>query len=383
MYPRSLDLETHLQKSNLFLFGPRGTGKSSLVRSRLPEAQIFDLLDDDLYEELLLRPKALSEKIKPETRFVVIDEIQKLPKLLDEVHRLIESSEKRFLLTGSSVRKLKRDGANLLGGRARELHLFPLSHSEITDFDLIRYLNYGGLPRIYQSEEPLQDLKAYVRTYLSEEIKAEALVRNYERFVRFLEVAALGNGQELNYAALASDSGVPARTIENHLEVLKDTLLAFTLEPYRSRMSRKGSSRSKLYWFDCGVANFLCKRFHLSEAHSDIGISFEQFIMTEVRSYLSYSRSLSEMSYWRSKSYEVDLIIDREIAIEIKFSKQVKDDHFKGLRAFLKESKVPRGMVVGRFSEASKTEDGIEILPYELFLQRLWAGAILGSLKKS
>lgn len=334
------------------------------------------MLDDDLYEELLLRPKALSEKIKNGVRVVVIDEIQKLPKLLDEVHRLIERSPIHFLLTGSSVRKLKREGANLLGGRARELHLFPLGFSEITDFDLIRYLNYGGLPKIYQSEEPLQDLKAYVRTYLSEEIKAEALVRNYERFVRFLEVAALSNGQELNFAALSSDSGVPARTIENHIEVLKDTLLAFTLEPYRDRMSRKGSARSKLYWFDCGVSNFLCKRFHLTEAHSDIGISFEQFIISEVRSYLSYSRSLKDLSYWRNKSKEVDLIIGQDLAIEIKFSKQVKEDHFRGLREFLKESRVPRGMVVGRFPGPSQTEDGVGILPYDLFLKQLWSGAL-------
>jgi predicted AAA+ superfamily ATPase len=376
MYPRALQLEPLLQKSNLFLFGPRGTGKSSLIRAQLKDAQVFDLLDDDLYEELLLRPKALSEKIKNGVRVVVIDEIQKLPKLLDEVHRLIERSPIHFLLTGSSVRKLKREGANLLGGRARELHLFPLGFSEITDFDLIRYLNYGGLPKIYQSEEPLQDLKAYVRTYLSEEIKAEALVRNYERFVRFLEVAALSNGQELNFAALSSDSGVPARTIENHIEVLKDTLLAFTLEPYRDRMSRKGSARSKLYWFDCGVSNFLCKRFHLTEAHSDICISFEQFIISEVRSYLSYSRSLKDLSYWRNKSKEVDLIIGQDLAIEIKFSKQVKEDHFRGLREFLKESRVPRGMVVGRFSGPSQTEDGVGILPYDLFLKQLWSGAL-------
>ncbi len=235
MYKRKLQLRPLIEKANLFLFGPRATGKTSLIKESLGDALIFDLLDSDVYEELLRRPKALSEKVKDSAQIIVIDEIQKLPILLDEVHRLIEEKKIRFLLTGSSARKIKAPGSNLLGGRAREAHLFPLSFSEITDFDLMRYLNYGGLPIVYQSKEPHEDLQAYVRTYLSEEIKSEALVRNFERFVRFLEVMAISNGCEINYQSLSSDSGVPARTIEGHIEVLKDTLIGFELLPYQKR----------------------------------------------------------------------------------------------------------------------------------------------------
>jgi len=231
-YKRDLDITSSLLTSSCFLFGPRATGKTSLLKTELKKCIYIDLLNADILDELMRRPVALAEKIKDPKQVVVIDEIQKLPRLLDEVHRLIEEKKVRFLLTGSSARKLRREGANMLGGRAREAHLFPLTWNEIDDFDLIRYLNYGGLPIIYQSSQPIEDLKAYVRNYLAEEIKAEALVRNYERFVRFLEVMSTANGQELNYASLASDSGVPARTIENHIEVLKDTLMAYELLPF-------------------------------------------------------------------------------------------------------------------------------------------------------
>lgn len=377
MYKRKLNLKKISEKSNLFLFGPRATGKTSLIKQTFKEAVVVDLLDYDVYERLSRRPKQLSELIDFKSDLIVIDEIQKLPILLDEVHRLIEEKKNRFILTGSSVRKLKRDGANLLGGRAREAHLFPLSYSEINDFELLKYLNVGGLPLVYKSEDPYLDLRSYSRTYLAEEIKAEALVRNYDRFVRFLETMALSNTQELNYQNLASDSSVPARTIEGYIEVLKDTLLGFELMPYSKTVKRKATTKSKFYFFDCGVANFLAERFDLNEKSSDIGHSFEQFIINEIRMYLSYSQSLKKMSYWRSKKYEVDLIIGDELGIEIKFSKVVKDDFFEGIHALNEEKKVKKFILVGRFANNGQIEKNIEYMDYIYFLDLLWSGKLV------
>jgi predicted AAA+ superfamily ATPase len=377
MYKRKLNLKKISEKSNLFLFGPRATGKTSLIKQTFKEAVVVDLLDYDVYERLSRRPKQLSELIDFKSDLIVIDEIQKLPILLDEVHRLIEEKKNRFILTGSSVRKLKRDGANLLGGRAREAHLFPLSYSEINDFELLKYLNVGGLPLVYKSEDPYLDLRSYSRTYLAEEIKAEALVRNYDRFVRFLETMALSNTQELNYQNLASDSSVPARTIEGYIEVLKDTLLGFELMPYSKTVKRKATTKSKFYFFDCGVANFLAERFDLNEKSSDIGHSFEQFIINEIRMYLSYSQSLKKMSYWRSKKYEVDLIIGDELGIEIKFSKVVKDDFFEGIHALNEEKKVKKFILVGRFANNGQIEKNIEYMDYAYFLDLLWSGKLV------
>ncbi len=375
MYKRKLDLTALLNKANFFLFGPRATGKSSLVRL-LKNAQVFDLLDSDVYEDFLRRPKSLEEKIQDKNKIIVIDEIQKLPSLLDEVHRLIEKKKIRFLLTGSSVRKLKKDGINMLGGRAREAQLFPLTFAEITDFDLIKYLNFGGLPLIWNSEEPMEDLEAYGRIYLAEEIKAEAAVRNYERFVRFMEIMALSNGQELNYQALSSDSGVPARTIEGHLEVLKDTLIGFELLPYRKTKKRKASTKSKFYFFDCGVSNYFSRRLPLAENSTDIGVNFEQFIINEVKAYLSYNRIKKDLHYWRSKDFEVDLIIGDEVAVEIKFSKNFKDEHMKGLKALSTDSQIKRFIVVGRFPTGGKTKN-FEYMNYQEFLKNLWSHKVV------
>ncbi len=376
MYLRVLDLKKLLKKSNFFLFGPRSVGKSHLIKVQFPKSQVFDLLEDSVYHTLLLRPEALGEMIDPKSEVVVIDEIQKLPKLLDEVHRLIEKRKFRFLLTGSSVRKLKRSGANLLGGRAREAQLFPLVYPEIPDFRLLHYLNYGGIPRHYLSDEPYEDLKAYGKTYLAEEIKMEAAVRNYDRFVRFLEIMALSNGQELNYQTLSSDSGVPARTIESHIEVLKDTLIGFELLPYQKTIKRKATTKSKFYFFDCGVANYFAQRLPLKENHADIGVCFEQFIILEVRAYLAYQRIDKNITFWRTRGYEVDLVIGSEVAIEIKFAKVFKPEHSAGLVALGEEKLIKRMITVGRF-QTEGVFKGIPYLNYKTFLSELWNGKIL------
>lgn len=371
MYNRKLELKSLLKKGTFFLFGPRSTGKTFLIKSTLKNVVHFDLLDDDIYDEFLRRPTSIKEKIKNNIKVIVIDEIQKLPKLLDEVHRLIESDKYIFLLTGSSARKLRRDGANMLGGRAKEMQLFPLSWSEITDFNLLKYLNIGGLPRIYTSKEPYEELKAYVKTYLLEEIKAEAFVRNYERFVRFLEVMALSNGHELNYANLANDSGVPPRTIEGHIEVLKDTLMGFELLPFEKTKKRKAVTRSKFYFFDIGVANYLADKRSMTEGSSDLGICFEHLIINEVRSYLSYNRIDKKIYYWRTKESEVDLIIGNDLAIEIKFSKNIKPEHYQGLLKLEEEKLIKKYIVVGRFKSEGQIGN-ISYVPYEIFLKNLW-----------
>ncbi len=375
-YIRTLDLKTLLKKNSFFLLGPRGTGKSYWIKRSLLEAQVFDLLDDDVFEHLMRRPKALSEQIVNPKKLVVIDEIQKLPKLLDEVHRLIEEKGTRFLLTGSSARKLRHGGANLLAGRAWEANLFPLTFNEIPDFDLVRYLNRGGLPRVYASQDPKEELKAYVRVYLNEEVKAEALVRSYERFVRFLETMALTNGKELNYQHIASDSGVPPRTLEGYIEVLKDTLIGYELLPFTKTKKRKAVTRSKFYFFDLGVVNQLKGIESLMPANTDFGDAFEHFIINEVRAFNSYSRKDQLLSYWRAKSAEVDLIIGRKAAIEIKSSEKITDAHFNGLEKLKEEGLIDRFYLVSR-SRNEGTREGIRYLHYESFLKELWAGSIV------
>lgn len=344
-----------------------------MIRSQLPDAHVFDLLNDDVYDTLQRRPVALGEMIPKDVNVVVVDEIQKLPKLLDEIHRLIEKKKIRFLLTGSSARKLKNSGANLLGGRAREAQLYPLVFPEITDFELIRFLNYGGIPRHYLSDEPLEDLKSYGKTYLAEEIKMEAAVRNFDRFVRFMEIMALSNGQEINYQSLSRDSGVPARTIEGHIEVLKDTLIGFELPPFQKSVKRKATTKAKYYFFDCGVANYFARKLPLRLNHSDLGISFEQFIILEVRAYLSYRRLDLPISFWRTRNHEVDLIVGDELAIEIKFSRNFKSDFVDGLLALKEEKLVKKFLVVGQFESGGQFQN-ISYLSYKEFLNRLWSG---------
>ncbi|MEY4616712.1 MAG: hypothetical protein RJB66_1672 [Pseudomonadota bacterium] len=373
MFKRALQLKELVLKNSYFLFGPRATGKSFLIASELKGALVIDLLEDAVYDDLSRRPESLEELIKSTSQLVVIDEIQKLPKLMDEVHRLIEKKKIRFLLTGSSARKLRRQGVNMLGGRAREAHLFPLTYHELGNkFNLLKYLNYGGLPLIYKSSEPIEDLRAYCKTYLNEEIKIEAAVRNYDRFVRFLETMAVSNGQELNYEGLASDCGVPARTLEGHIEVLKDTLIAYELLPFTKTLKRKAVTRSKFYFFDPGIANFFAQKLPMPEGSSDLGTCFEQFIINEVRAYLDYSRKLSKLTYWRSRKSEVDLIVGKKLAIEIKFGQKFKPEYADGLMALREEGLIDRYVVVGRFQTAG-TYQGIDYMSYKKFLNELWS----------
>ena len=266
----------------------------------LPKAKIYDLLDSSTYRRLLKRPKLLEEENPSSKTIIVIDEIQKLPLLLDTAHMLIQKKNYRFLFTGSSARKLKRKSVNLLAGRAWQADLFPLSYSEIPQFRLGQYLNRGGLPSIYHSTHYQEELKAYVNLYLREEIKHEALTRNIQAFAEFLDLIALSNGQEINYEGFSRDLSISPNTLKNYIEILNDTLLGFSLTGYTKTKKRKAVSRSKFFLFDLGVTNALCHRGLIKKKSELFGLAFEHFIVLEIRAFLSYSRKNLNMHYWRS-----------------------------------------------------------------------------------
>ncbi|MBL7226003.1 MAG: ATP-binding protein [Desulfobacteraceae bacterium] len=376
MYKRILDLTELLKRKSFFLFGPRGTGKTTLVKHTLSDATVIDLLESRTYREYLKNPSIISQqKLKS---VVVIDEVQKLPEILDEVHRLIEAEKLTFLLTGSSARKLKRGGANLLAGRAWWAELFPLTSKEIPDFDLITYLNRGGLPSVYPSDDYVEELRAYTALYLKEEIQNEALTRKIVQFSEFLDLMALGNGEEISYQSVAADCGVSANSIKNYIQVLEDTLVAFQLKAFTKTHKRKAISRSKLYLFDIGVTNSLANRGEIMAASELFGKAFEHFILLEVRAFLSYTRKTEKMYYWRSTSkFEVDLILDNRWAVEIKSTTSVGDKHLKGIRALKEEAIIQNFAVVSCDRYERKTQDNITLFPWKIFLKKLWNGEII------
>jgi len=376
MYRRILDLTKLLKKKSFFLFGPRGTGKTTLIQRTLPDVTMIDLLEVKTYREYLKNPSVISEqKLKS---IVVIDEVQKLPEILDEVHRLIQAEKLTFLLTGSSARKLKRGGANLLAGRAWWAEMFPLTSTEIPDFDLLSYLNRGGLPAVYPSDDYVEELRAYTALYLKEEIQNEALTRKVVQFSEFLDLIALSNGEEISYQFIAGDCGVSPNSIKNYIQILEDTLVAFQLKAFTKTRKRKAISRSKLYFFDIGVTNSLANRGEILENSELFGKAFEHFILLEVRAFLSYARKNVNMCYWRSTSqFEVDLILDNRWGIEIKSATSVQDKHLKGIRALKEEGNIQNFAVVSCDRYERKTEDKITILPWKLFLKKLWNGEII------
>lgn len=376
-FQRFFDLKKNLVRNSFFLFGPRGTGKSYWIKKTLEGVPLFDLLDSDVYDRLMRRPRQLSEEIAPGEKLAVIDEIQKIPRLLNEVHRLIEERNIRFLLTGSSARKLRRGGANMLGGRAWEASFFPLTSAEIPGFDLLKYVNRGGLPKVYLSKFPEEDLKAYARLYLNEEVKAEALTRNIENFVRFLDVLALSNGREINWQNLASDAGVPPRTIENYISVLKDTLMGFELSPFRATKTRKAITRSKFYFFDVGVVNHITKRTPISAGNPAFGDAFEHFIIMEMRAFLGLTGKDVPLQFWRTKNgFEVDLVVGNELAVEIKSTRQVAPRHLRGLRALGEEGLVKNHAIVSLDPVSRDMGGAVKAIFWQDFLKRLWQGLL-------
>jgi len=380
IYQRLLNMNSLLQKKSFFLFGPRSTGKTTLIHQQFPNAIFYDLLDADIYTELLRRPKLIEEKLvltSETTPIIIIDEIQKLPKLLDEVHRLIEKYKISFLLTGSSARKLKRGAANLLGGRAWEAHLYGLTSKEIINFDLIKYLNRGGLPHIFLSEDYYEELNNYINLYIREEVVAEALVRKLDYFIRFLDIIGLQNGEELHFQSISSDAGVPVKTIQNYIQILEDTLIGFQLPAYLQTKKRKAITRSKFYFFDIGIVNTLSKRTEILSGSELFGKVFEHFLVLEIRAYLNYRRKNITISYWRSTSqFEVDCIIGNNLACEFKSTTLVTEKHLKGLKALREEQNIQKFCIVSQDSEM-RIIDGIQVYPWKNFLNLLWLDQLI------
>ena len=345
-YPREINLSNLLKKKSFFLFGPRATGKSTLIETTLENAFHIDLLDPKTYTQLIKDPSILTEWA-PKGQLIAIDEVQKHPAILDVVHKMIFQKRNTFLLTGSSARKLRSGAANLLAGRAWRADLFPLTTAEIPEFDLMKYLNSGGLPAIYCSKDYEEELENYTSLYLKEEIQSEALTRNIPAFAQFLDLIALSNGEEINLQNFASDSGVSVNTIKNYIQILEDTLIGCSVPPFRKTKKRKAISRSKHYLFDIGVVNTLASRGRIKAKSELFGKAFEQFIFQEIRAYLSYRRLKHQLTYWRSTSdFEVDFIIGNELAIEVKSSSQVQEKHLKGLRALKEEGMIKKYAIV-------------------------------------
>lgn len=363
-----------------FLLGPRQTGKSVLLRRLFSDARFFDLLDTRLSAELAVRPGLFRERLLADPAdTVVVDEVQKVPALLDEVHYLLENTSTSFVLCGSSARKLWRKSPNLLGGRAVENFLFPLVSAELPDLDLDRMLNHGGLPAHYLVDEPRLLLRSYLDTYIKEEIIDESATRNIPGFSRFLAVVGATHGRQLNYANVARETGVSAGTVRGYYQILEDTLLGFTLEPWRRSTKRRMVETAKFYLFDPGVAGELDpESSSVVEGSDAYGRAFEHFLISEVRAFLSYGRRSERLRYWRTSSgREVDLIVgEMRAAFEFKSSREVRGRDLAGMRALLEEHDPPARMIVCREERSRVTDDGIRITPWQEFCADLWKGAL-------
>ena len=361
----------------LFLFGPRQTGKSYWLRKKFPQSIYYDLLLSDLYFKLSRSPHFLREELlakKPIKQPVIIDEIQKLPKLLDEVHYLMEQHQIQFILTGSSARKIKKGNANLLGGRALLQQLFPLVSPEIPHFDLSRIIRFGSLPSIYKSKKAKSLLQSYINTYLKEEIHAEALVRKLQSFSLFLELAGKTNTELINYTNLASDVGLSSNTIREYYYLLEDTFLGYLLPPYKKTIQRKSVSMQKFYFFDIGIANALTGQWNIMEGTTEFGRRFEHFIFNEIHACLKYTEDSRKIHFWRSKNHqEVDFIIGDNLAIEVKAGKEVRARDLRGLKALSEEIPLKYKILVSLSERTPRLiEKQFLVLPYKIFLKKLW-----------
>ena len=374
---RLLDLRLTRGKS-AFLWGPRRVGKSHWIREHLRDAPLIDLLQSDVYGEYAARPSLLRERFDAARHpLIVVDEVQKVPALLDEVHWLIENRAQGFLLTGSSARKLRRGHANLLAGRAWRRQMTPLTSAEVDRIDLERVMVSGLLPPHFLSADATEDLRAYVGDYLKEEIAAEALTANIPAFAEFLRVAAITNSELLNYTNIARESGISAKVVRSYLEILEDTLLGYRIAPWTRARTRRLILTEKFYLFDVGVANFLARR-QPRIGTPEFGKAFEHFILMELRAYQAYRRPELEIRFWRTASgFEVDFVLgDLDVAIEVKGGTRVHDGDLTGLRALAEEHRLRRSIVVSLERQPRKLPPGIEVLPWKLFLEELWAGTL-------
>ena len=369
-----------------FLWGPRKTGKTTYLAAKFPKSTRYDLLQTDLFLRFSKEPYRLREELialEEQGRLhlpILMDEIQKVPTLMDEIHWLIENKKWSFILCGSSARKLKQTHANMLGGRAWRFELFPLTSKELgKDLDLLKALNQGLIPSHYLSKHPLKEHQAYIENYLKEEIQQEGLVRNLPSFAKFLDSTSFSNGELVNYSNIARDCGVDSKTVAAHYQILVDTLVGTFLPPFRKQRKRQIIlSTSKFYLFDAGIAGALCKRTLQINKGAEFGRAFEHFIFMELRAYRSYAEKQAEFSFWRTKDQlEVDFIVNQgEVAIEVKGTAQIGSQETKGLRAFMEEHPVKKALLVCQEPRRRKIDSGITIIPWRDFLSSLWEGKI-------
>jgi len=381
--PRLLKMELPVGQS-AFLWGPRKTGKTTYLRTTFPNSRVYDLLKTDLFLEFVKRPFLLREQLlaaspKQLQEPVIIDEVQKVPQLLDEIHWLIENKGLRFILCGSSARKLKRGKANLLGGRAWRCELHPLVSAEVADLDLLQALNRGMLPRHYLQEEYHRSLQAYVRDYLKEEVFDEGLTRNIPAFSRFFEAMGFSHGELTNYANIARDCGVDAKTVKEYYQILGDTLLGTMIEPYKKRQERQVIMKAgKFYLFDVGVAGAITRRRIPQEKGEQFGKAMEHFILMEILAHRAYRELDYDVNFWRTKSgLEVDFILGQgAVAIEVKGTSRVDLADLRPLKAFIQEYAPASAFVVCN-ERAPRVHEDIRILPWRVFLKMLWGGEVL------
>lgn len=378
MIARYLQIENELD-SSIFLFGARQTGKSTLLRNQLKGAIYIDLLDSELLMRFRSKPNLLYEMLqdKDEQTVVVIDEIPEVPELLNEVHRLISEKGIKFVLCGSSARKLKRKGHNTLGGRALPCYFFPLVSAEIPNFDLDKALLHGMLPTHYFAKNPQRLLAAYIDVYLKEEILQESIVRQLGTFQRFLEVAALSNGEMINYSNIATDCGIKVHTVRAYFDILEDTLIGYRIPAYTQTIKRRLIQAPKFYFFDVGLPQYLLNRTTIAQGTIEYGHAFEHFIVQELVAFIRYNHKKETLSYWRTHTgVEVDAVIgDAQVAIEIKSTNNIQSKHLKGLKSFVSDYPHARPIVVSLDKLTRKT-DGIEIMYVHHFLEALWRGNI-------
>ncbi len=384
-YKRTLRIDLP-QGQSAFVWGPRKTGKTTLLRQQFPHAARFDLLDTRLLLDLTRAPWMFSERVRAFDRAsraapIIVDEVQKVPALLDEVHRLMENEGLSFVLCGSSARKLKRGRANLLGGRAWRFELHPLTWPEVPAFDLLRALNRGLIPQHYDTAQYRRALAGYVDDYLKEEVFDEGLTRNVAAFSRFFDALSFCHGELLNYSNVARDCGVDSKTVREYFQILVDTLLGVFVEPFGGRSSRAVITRApKFYLFDVGVAGHVTGRRIERAAGPDFGRALEHFVLMELLAYRAYRERDFPVRFWRTKSgLECDFVLGRDgaVAIEVKGGARLRPGDLRAMRAYVGEHRPRRAVIVCNETTPRRTDDGIDVLPWEPFLERLWTDALV------
>ena len=361
-----------------FLWGPRKVGKTYWISHTLKNATVIDLLKTDTLAEYVSRPALLRERYQNHKGIIVIDEVQKAPQLLNEVHWLIENKNLSFLLTGSSARKLRRGHANLLGGRAWRKTMVPLSYMEVTDFDLGKIMISGLLPSHYLSTNPIEELRAYVADYLKEEIITEALTQNIPAFNEFLHVAAITSSELINYVNIARETGVSHKVVRTYFDILEDTYLGFRIPPWKKSKNRRMIITEKFYLFDVGVANYLSRRQPLLGS-PEFGKAFEHYILMELKAYQAYRNPDMPITFWRtSTGREVDFILgEKELAIEIKGSSRVHEGDIRSLQALIEDGPIKKLCLVCLEKQPRNLADNIQVLPWQMFIEQLWNGELI------